>query len=381
MTRGQEGQEGQEGQSRTVLFAGGGTGGHLMPALAIADAMVDLDPSVQPFFVGSRRGVEARVLPNRPWPYELLPLAPLHRGAWWRNVSLPWHLLQSLRGIRRILRETRPRLVIGTGGYAAGPVVWAALGRGVPAVIQEQNAFPGVTTRKLAPKVRQIHLGFPEARYLLKPGPDTEVVDSGNPIVPPPDPLPSRAEARRALGLTPDKPLVLIMGGSQGAAGINRVVAEMMGAELWPAKAQLIWQTGAASIDHYRHWFQPGSVRVEGFLDPIGQAYAAADLVVARAGAMSLAELAAWGLPAVLVPLPTAAANHQYYNAEALAASGAAVLVEQRLLTGKSLAATVESLLGNPARLADLAKAIRVRGRPLAAREIAAKALTLMSKV
>jgi UDP-N-acetylglucosamine--N-acetylmuramyl-(pentapeptide) pyrophosphoryl-undecaprenol N-acetylglucosamine transferase len=365
----------------TVLFAGGGTGGHLMPALAIADAMVELDPSVEPFFVGSRRGVEARVLPNRPWRYELLPLAPLHRGAWWRNVSLPWHLLQSLRGIRRILRETRPSLVIGTGGYAAGPVVWAALGRGVPAVLQEQNAFPGITTRKLASRVRQLHLGFPEARYLLKPGPGTDVLDSGNPIIPPPNPMPSRDEAKRALGLTPGKPLVLIMGGSQGAAAINRVVAEMMGAELWPMTAQLIWQTGAASIEHYRHWFQPGVVRVEGFLDPINQAYAAADLVVARAGAMSLAELAAWGLPAVLIPLPTAAANHQFYNAQALAEAGAAVLVEQRLLTGRSLASTVESLLGNPARMADLAKAIHARARPFAAKEIAAKALTLMSKV
>lgn len=369
------------GHGHTVLFAGGGTGGHLMPALAIAEAMVALEPSVRPFFVGSRRGVEARVLPNRPWRYELVPLAPLHRGAWWRNVSLPWNLLQSLRGIRRVLRDTEPRLVVGTGGYAAGPVVWAALNRDIPAAIQEQNAFPGVTTRKLASRVRQIHLGFPEARYLLKPGRGTEVVDSGNPIIPPPDPLPNREEAKRALGLTPGRPLVLVMGGSQGAAGINRIVAEILGAELWPKGAQLIWQTGAASIDHYRHWFQPGSVRVEGFIDPIGQAYAAADLVVARAGAMSLAELAAWGLPAVLIPLPTAAANHQFYNAQALAEAGAAVLVEQRLLTGKSLAATIESLLGNPARMADLSRAISTRARPFAAREIAAKALTLMSKV
>lgn len=363
---------------RTVLFAGGGTGGHLMPALAIAEAMVALDPDVEPLFVGSRRGVEARVLPLRPWRYELLPLSPIHRGAWWRNFALPLHMLRSLAGIRRLLRTHEPGLVIGTGGYAAGPVVWAAMARGVPAVIQEQNAVPGIATRRLAKSARQIHLGFPEARSHLVAGTGTEILDSGNPIVPPPSPLPDRNEAKRALGFSPDRRLVMVMGGSQGAAAINRAVAEGLGAELWPVGTQLLWQTGQASHEHYRHWYQPGSVRVEGFLDPIGQAYAAADLVVARAGAMSLAELAAWGLPSILIPLPTAAANHQYHNAQALAESGAAVLLEQRVLSGQTLAAEVTSLLGRPARLADLSGAIALRARPFAAREIAAKALTVM---
>ncbi len=362
----------------TVLFAGGGTGGHLMPALAIADAMVDLNPSIEPLFVGSRRGVEARVLPMRPWRYELLPLSPIHRAAWWRNFSLPLNLYQSFQGIRRLLRTTNPKLVVGTGGYAAGPVVWAATLRGIPAVLQEQNAYPGITTRRLARRARQIHLGFPEAEKYLRPGRDTEVLHSGNPIVPPPDPLPDRAAAKSALRFSPDRPVVLVMGGSQGAAAINRLVADALGSGLWPAAVQLVWQTGNASFESYRGLARPGAIRVEAFLDPIAHVYAATDLVVARSGAMSLAELAAWGLPAVLIPLPTAAANHQLTNAQALAAAGAAGLLEQANASGRKLTSVVSDLLGNPARMADIARAVKGRARPFAAREIAAKALTLL---
>lgn len=368
----------------TVLFAGGGTGGHLMPALAIADAMVELDPAIEPLFVGSRRGVEARVLPMRPWRYELLPLSPIHRAAWWRNFSLPLNALRSLQGIRRLLQAFEPKLVVGTGGYVAGPVVWAAMRRGIPAVLQEQNAYPGITTRWLAREAHQIHLGFPEAARHLKPGSGTEVLHSGNPIVPPPEPLPDRAASKAALGLSPDRPVVLVMGGSQGAAAINRVVGEVLeegagaGAGTWPSEAQLVWQAGEASFDAFRHLSRAGSVRVEAFLDPIAQAYAATDLVVARSGAMSLAELAAWGLPAVLIPLPTAASNHQLTNAQALAHAGAAVLLEQATATGPRLASVVGDLLADPARMADMSRAAQARARPLAAREIAAKALTLL---
>jgi UDP-N-acetylglucosamine--N-acetylmuramyl-(pentapeptide) pyrophosphoryl-undecaprenol N-acetylglucosamine transferase len=349
-----------------------------MPALAIAEAMVSLDSSIDPLFVGSRRGVEARVLPQRPWRYELLPLTPIHRAAWWRNLGLPLSLVQSLRGIRRILKTQAPKLVIGTGGYAAGPVVWAAMRRGIPAVIQEQNAYPGITTKRLVGGARQVHLGFPEARIHLRGGRYTEILDSGNPIVPPPEPRPDKVAAKNALGFEPDRPVVLVMGGSQGALAINRALAEALGAEMWPTGVQLLWQTGSASYDNYRHWYQPGMVRVEGFLDPINASYAAADVVVARAGAMSLAELAAWGLPSVLVPLPTAAANHQLHNAEALASARSAILLEQAALTGQSLSDHVKELLADPARLADMSRAIRVRARPNAAREIAAKALTLL---
>jgi UDP-N-acetylglucosamine--N-acetylmuramyl-(pentapeptide) pyrophosphoryl-undecaprenol N-acetylglucosamine transferase len=366
----------------TVLFAGGGTGGHLMPALAIAEEMVRLDPAVQPYFVGSLRGIEASVLPQRPWEYELLPLEPLWRRRWWRNVRLPVTAARAYLAIRAILRRRRPRLVVGTGGYVSGPVVWAALRGGVPAVLQEQNAYPGLATRRLSARVAQVHLGFPEARAHLPAAAAVHVFDSGNPIQPPPAPgaRPSKEAAKTHLGLAADRPLVLVIGGSQGARAINEAVSAALDAAAFPARASLLWQTGAVMHAGFAPYGAPGRVRVEPFIDPMSEAYGAADLVVARAGAMTIAELAAWGLPSILIPLPTAAAGHQHVNAAAMAAAGASVLLEQRNATGTALAALVGALLADPARMADLGMAAKRRARPDAVSRIASDALKAMSK-
>ncbi len=364
----------------TVLFTGGGTGGHLMPALAIAEEMVRLEPSVRPFFVGSQRGVEASVLPQRPWPYELLPLEPLWRRRWWKNVHLPFALFASLRAVRAILQRETPALVVGTGGYVAGPVVWAAINRGIPAVLQEQNAYPGLATRRLARRARQVHLGFPEARARLSVGPGTSVFDSGNPIPPPPAQRPSKPEAKRRLGFPDGRPLVFVTGGSQGALPVNLAVADALRGSAFPTGASLLWQCGAGSLEQFATFRVAGRVSVEPFIDPVANAYAAADLVVSRAGAMTLAGLAAWGLPAILVPLPTAAAGHQLSNAQALAQSGAAVLLQQQELTGSVLSEAVGALLADPARMAALETQMATRARPNAATAIASEALKVMWK-
>jgi UDP-N-acetylglucosamine--N-acetylmuramyl-(pentapeptide) pyrophosphoryl-undecaprenol N-acetylglucosamine transferase len=364
----------------TVLFTGGGTGGHLMPALAIAEEMVRLEPNVRPFFVGSQRGVEASVLPQRPWPYELLPLEPLYRRRWWRNVRLPFAMFASLRAVRDILRRESPALVVGTGGYVAGPVVWAAMNRGVPAVLQEQNAYPGLATRRLSRRARQVHLGFPEARSHLRVGAQTAVFDSGNPIPPPPPQLPSKPASKRKLGFPDDRQLVFVTGGSQGALPVNRAVADALETGALPAGATLLWQCGAASLDLFSRFRSAGRISVEPFIDPVADAYAAADLVVSRAGAMTLAGLAAWGLPAILVPLPTAAAGHQLANARALAETGAAVLLRQSDLTGAALSGLLSSLLNDPARMAALNARMLSRARPDAATVIASEALKVMWK-
>jgi UDP-N-acetylglucosamine--N-acetylmuramyl-(pentapeptide) pyrophosphoryl-undecaprenol N-acetylglucosamine transferase len=363
----------------TVLFAGGGTGGHLMPALAIAEEMVRLDPTIRPFFVGSLRGLEASVLPQRPWRYELLPLEPLWRRRWWRNVRLPFALFNSLRAVRAILAREKPSLVVGTGGYVAGPVVWAAMNRGVPAVLQEANAYPGLATRWLARRARQVHLGFPEARARLKVGPRTEVFDSGNPIPPPPSPRPSRPDAKRKLRFPAERPLVFITGGSQGALWINLAVAEALGSGTLPGDASLLWQCGQGMLERFMRFRSAGRVAVEPFIDPVADAYAAADLVVSRAGG-TVASLAAWGIPAILIPLPSAAAGHQLSNARALSEAGAAVLLEQSKLTGSTLSGAVSSLLSDPARMAGLGTAIGRRARPNAATEIASRALQLVQR-
>jgi len=364
----------------TVLFTGGGTGGHLMPALAIAEQMVRLDPDVRPFFVGAQRGVEAGVLPQRPWRFELLPLEPLWRRRWWRNVHLPVALYRSLAQVRSILVRESPVLVVGTGGYVAGPVVWAAMNRGVPAVLQEQNALPGLTTRWLARRARQVHLGFPEARERLTLGPQTAVFDSGNPIPPPPAQRPSKPDAKRKLGFPAERPLVFVTGGSQGALAVNRAVADALSAGEFPAGASLLWQCGAGSLEHFSSFNAAGHVTLAAFIDPVADAYAAADLVVSRAGAMTLAGLAAWGLPPILVPLPSAAAGHQLSNARALADAGAAVLLPQPEMTGATLGAAIRGLLSDPARMAALEKGMVARARPEAASTIASEALKVMWK-
>ncbi len=355
-----------------------------MPALAIAEAMVAEEPSIEPFFIGALRGVEAQVLPKRRWRYELLPFEPIYRNQWWKNLLLPVSVVRVLSGVLRVLKRERPVLAVGTGGYAAGVPLWWSARRGIPIVLQEQNAYPGLTTRRLAARAAQIHLGFPEAESFLTPGPDTKVFDTGNPIIPPEASggRAARQAAKESLGFSPDLPLVLVTGGSQGALGINKVVAQAVEERKWPADAQLLWQTGASTYDQFKDLApagqRPVAIRIEPFLDPMATAWAAADLVVARGGASTSAEITAWGLPSVIVPLPTSAANHQLKNGQALAEAGAAVLLEQRNLSVQSLVTTVGNLLGDPAELAELAAGARRRGRPFAAREIAREALRLL---
>ena len=346
-----------------------------MPALALAAALRQARPDIEPVLVGARRGIEAEILPRYPFRHHLLSLEPLYRREWWRNARWPF-VLWRLRGeLRRLAAAEHPALVVGTGGYAAGPVVWWAQRAGIPTAIQEQNAFPGLTTRWLALGARQVHLGFPEARARLRPGRHTAVFSLGNPIRPP-EPGPAAA-ARTALGLAPERPTVLAFGGSQGARAINAALAEALDRNRLGA-INLLWGTGPAHERGLARYAVSGRVIVRGFFDPMTVAYRAADLLVCRAGAMTTAELCAWGKPGVLVPLPTAAADHQTHNARALAAAGAAVVMLDRDLTGASLAGLVNDLLASPARLASLGQAAAARGNPDAAREVVSRILTLI---
>jgi UDP-N-acetylglucosamine--N-acetylmuramyl-(pentapeptide) pyrophosphoryl-undecaprenol N-acetylglucosamine transferase len=358
-----------------ILLAGGGTGGHLMPALALADAIRSLRPEVEPVLVGAQRGVESAILPNRPWRFHLLPAEPIYRRAWWKNARWPVLFPRLWVATRRVIRQEKPGAVVGTGGYAAGPVLLAASLAGIPIALQEQNALPGVTTRLLARRARQIHLGFPEATQHIRPGRLTEVTAPGNPIIPPA--RRDRAEARRALGLEPGTPVLLVTGGSQGSRAINRALARALDRG-FPSGAAVLWSTGPGTFEAFRSYHRPPQIQVRPFWDPITEAYGAADLVVARAGAMTLAELTAWGLPSVLIPLPTAAGDHQTANAKALDAAGAALHLPEPQLTDSSLIQIAGDLLVDAGRLANMARAAARRGRPDAARAIADRLLTLL---
>jgi UDP-N-acetylglucosamine--N-acetylmuramyl-(pentapeptide) pyrophosphoryl-undecaprenol N-acetylglucosamine transferase len=358
-----------------ILLAGGGTGGHLMPALALADALTSLRPDIEPVLVGATRGVETSILPDRPYRFHLLPAEPIYRRTWWKNARWPFLLPRLWSAARRVLRQESPAVVVGTGGYAAGPILLAAQLSGLPIVLQEQNAFPGITTRWLARRARQIHLGFPEATRYLTPGRHTEIAAPGNPIVPPA--RYDRADARRALAVG-DGPVVLVTGGSQGSRALNEAVAQALDQGL-ADHATVLWSTGATTHDRFKEHDRPPRVQVRPFWDPIGQAYAAADLVVGRAGAMTVAELMAWGLPSILVPLATAAADHQTANARALDAAGAAFHLPEADLTGSTLVRLATELLADRPRLAQVARAAAQRGRPDAAKVIAERLVTLLN--
>jgi UDP-N-acetylglucosamine--N-acetylmuramyl-(pentapeptide) pyrophosphoryl-undecaprenol N-acetylglucosamine transferase len=372
-----------------VLFAGGGTGGHLYPALALATALREARPDVAIHFAGARRGVEARVLPEQGVPHTLLPLEPLRRERPWQNWRLVPAGLQSLRGLARLFRSFRPQLVVGTGGYASGPACAWALLRRVPVAVQEQNSYPGLTTRLLARWARQVHLGFPEAAAHFRPGRRTEVFTLGNPIRPP-DPQLDRTASRLAFGLAPESLVALIVGGSQGARAINEAlitaVERVDRGELPPANRglQILWATGPAHFDAVSARLSAlgdaSWVRAVAYIDDMPAALAAADVAVSRAGAMATAELLAWGIPAVLVPFPYAAANHQAHNAAALADAGAATNLPEPQLTAERLWSELLTLAADGARRAEMAGRARERARPHAARDIAERLLTLVER-
>lgn len=348
-----------------------------MPALVLARALCDARSDVEVVLVGAGRGVEAQILPRYPFRYHLLPIEPLYRHAWWRNARWPVVAWRVWRAVGRVLAAERPAVVIGTGGYVAGPVLWRAQNAGLPTVLQEQNAFPGLTTRWLARRARQIHLGFPEAAARLQPGPRTRVLAPGNPI-PEPSAVGDRAGALAAFGLRRERATVLLFGGSQGARALNQAAATALeGGAL--DDVNLLWGTGFAQVATYERYALAGRVVVQGFFDPMALAYRAADVVVSRAGAMTTAELCAWGKPSVLVPLPSAAAQHQLHNARALAAAGAALLLEEANLSGVALGETLRDLLADPTRCARMGAAARSRGHPRAAWEIVSNILTLVA--
>jgi UDP-N-acetylglucosamine--N-acetylmuramyl-(pentapeptide) pyrophosphoryl-undecaprenol N-acetylglucosamine transferase len=359
-----------------VFFAGGGTGGHLYPALALAEALVALRPDVRPVFLGARRGIEARVLPARGVEHLLLPVRGFARGAGARaQLAVLPALARALATAAGAVRDLRPELVVVTGGYAGAPAGLLATAMRVPLAVQEQNSVPGLVTRWLSLGARQVHVAFPEAVGRLPSPARSRARVSGNPVRPPVARDPARA--RLELGLEPYAPVVLVVGGSQGSAALNRVTLEMVEALAGSGDPgfQLLWSTGPAHEGAVtgalaRSGF-PGWVRAVGYLDDMPAALACAALAVSRAGAMATSEFLAWGLPSILVPLPTAAADHQTQNARALATAGAALQLPEAGLAGDTLLEAVRALVDDPPRREAMARAARARGRPRAAEQIA----------
>lgn len=355
-----------------VVFTGGGTGGHLYPALAIARALRTLRPQVEPFFVGATRGIERHVLPTTEFPHLLLDLHPLYRAKPWRNWRTMLGLARAPALLRRSLGASPPVLAVGTGGYAASATLAWCVARRIPIVLQEQNSFPGQTIRLFSRWAEEIYLGFPEAAARLSGRAAGRGVATGNPIQPPVEPRPLRADARRKWGF-PERGgrVLLVFGGSQGSAAINDLMDAWLARGI-PDDVLVIWATG---ISHYARYAARATPRVvvREYLSPIADAYASADLALTRAGAMTTAELCAWGIPSILVPLPTAAADHQTANARSLAAAGAAKWIPEHQATPERLDTEIAGLLHDDAALAALSEGATKRARPRAALDIAGR--------
>jgi UDP-N-acetylglucosamine--N-acetylmuramyl-(pentapeptide) pyrophosphoryl-undecaprenol N-acetylglucosamine transferase len=361
-----------------VVFSGGGTGGHLYPAIAIADALREYRPDVRALFIGAERGLEARVLPERGEWHDLLSVQGIDRArklSSWRALT---GLASSLVSIARIFAEHRPEAVVVTGGYAGAPAGIMAGLTGVPLILQEQNSVPGAVTRLLTRWASRVHVAFPDVVSRLPVGRDLTRV-SGNPVRAPASG--GREVARAGFSIPSDARVLLVAGGSQGSLALNRVVSEAVrgvagGDLVRPEQLHVLWSTGPKHIDtvsamlaecESREW-----VRAVPYIDDMPGALAAADLAVCRAGAMSTAELLNQGLPAILVPFPHAAADHQMHNARSLEQAGVAVVTPESDLTGATLWIEVARLLSDPRRLAGMRQAALSLARPHAAHDIAA---------
>jgi UDP-N-acetylglucosamine--N-acetylmuramyl-(pentapeptide) pyrophosphoryl-undecaprenol N-acetylglucosamine transferase len=346
---------------RTIVVAGGGTGGHLFPGIAVADELRRRDPAVRVVFVGTARGLEGRLVPRAGYELVLLPILPLNAVGPARAIKgalvLPWGLLKSALAVRRL----RPQAVLGVGGYAAGPVTLAAALMGVRTVILEPNARPGFTNRVLRPFVRHAACSYEEARREF----GRKGVLTGNPVRGGFASLPSRPHALPHA--------LLVFGGSQGSRVINRAVVEALPSLPGPERLRIVHQTGEAMRDEVAAAYagRGREAEVLPFLDDMERRLAEADLVVCRAGATTCAELTVAGRASVLVPFAAAADDHQRRNAAALQQAGAAVMVEERDLGGERLARAITSALGEPDRLRRMEDAARALGRPDAAARVA----------
>jgi UDP-N-acetylglucosamine--N-acetylmuramyl-(pentapeptide) pyrophosphoryl-undecaprenol N-acetylglucosamine transferase len=355
-----------------IVIAGGGTGGHLFPGIAVARELLRRHPDAVITFAGTARGIESRVVPREKFELDLLRSAGLKGTSMAARLRGLLLLPLSAFDAWSILSRRSPDLVIGVGGYSSGPVVLFAALRRIPTLLLEQNAVPGLTNRLLARAVSAAAVTFEStANYFGR-----RAIVAGNPVRPEFLSLHIRPAARTA-----GPPRILIFGGSQGAHAINVAMVEAAKLALHPGGLAITHQTGERDLELVRDGYRRAgfAARVEPFLFAMDREIDAADLVVCRAGATTIAELTAAGRAAVLVPLPTAADDHQRKNAEVLAAAGAAELLEQQQLTGAGLADRITALIGDPARLESMAAAARRLARPDAARVIADKAIELAS--
>lgn len=344
-----------------VIISGGGTGGHVFPAIAIANALRRIEPDVEILFVGANGRMEMERVPAAGYKIEGLDIQGINRQSLLKNLTLPFKLVNSLIKARKIIKEFEADVAVGVGGFASGPLLMAAHNMGVPTLIQEQNSYAGVTNKSLSKKTRKICVAY---EGMDKFFPADKIILTGNPIrresV---DIEGKRAFALQMFGLQEHRRTILILGGSLGAKGINGCVLDVLEEFGGKDDVQLIWQTGKTYYEDMERLLRmdrliPGNVKVIPFLERMDLAYAAADLIISRAGAGTISELCVVGKPVILVPSPNVAEDHQTKNAQALVKKKAAVMISEADARG-TLMYVAQELLSDEDKCASLGAAIK----------------------
>ena len=347
------------------LLSGGGTGGHIYPAIAIADELKSRYPGSKFLFVGAQDRMEMEKVPLAGYEIRGLWISGLARKMSWKNLIFPLKLIKSLMQARRIIREFKPDMVVGTGGFASGPTLRMASARGIPYVLQEQNSFAGITNKWLAKRASRIFVAyqnmerfFPAERICLTGNPVRRELSENRP--------PSR-EGVRHFGLDSGQKTLLVIGGSLGARRVNQLIRDRI--EFFKSlDLQIIWQCGKGYYEQYRE-FDSETVKVLPFIRQMEYAYAAADLIISRAGAGSVSELCLIGKPVLFIPSPNVAEDHQTKNAQALVEKDAALMLRESELES-SFDQTLSGLFSDPERMEELSRNIRSLARPEATRDI-----------
>lgn len=362
-----------------IIISGGGTGGHIFPALSIAGELKRRFPDADILFVGATGRMEMERVPAAGFPIKGLPVMGFPRKPGFAYLRFAWNLFRSMLMARRIVRQFKPDLAIGVGGYASGPLLKAAATYKVPTLIQEQNSYAGLTNKLLGKKAAAICVAYEGMERFF---PKEKLIITGNPVRPSLlEPSISKKEARLQYGLSDFSMVVLITGGSLGARTINNAILRNLEI-LGRMDVAFIWQTGSYYYGEMTEKTRdnlPGNVQIHKFLNNMDTAYRASDVVISRAGASTLSELCLAGLPAILVPSPNVAEDHQTRNAEALSRKSAAILVPDQNLE-QELVPILTSLLANKGQLDQLSLNIRQLAKPNATSDIVEVATTLLKR-
>lgn len=353
------------------IVSGGGTGGHIFPALAIAKAIAKADKDARILFVGAENRMEMELVPAEGFDIVGLPVAGFSRSNPLKNFKVLLKLYKSMKKARKIIADFQPDVAVGVGGYASGPILKAAQKKGIPTVIQEQNSYAGVTNKLLAKKADRICVAYDNMDKFF---PAEKITKTGNPLRPEIKNAGTidSAEAKKKLGFNPNKPLVVALGGSLGARSVNEAMKASVKSIL-DKGGQVLWQTGKRFYDEYKDLdfgAPDGQVQIVPFVKGMDNLYAATDLLISRAGASTISEIQYLGIPAVLIPSPNVAEDHQRKNAEALSGFGAAVTVLDAEAVEK-LPQTIADLLDDKQRMLEISKKVKAMGIGTADEKIA----------